>query len=69
MANYHRFDLPRMTVYLTSGELVYLLQKDIELFKKGLERGKAFKRAEAKNKQYEKKISNFESQLLNDLIQ
>jgi hypothetical protein len=55
MPNYHRLDLPRMTVFLSSGELVYLLQKDTELFKKGLERGKAFKRASSLNERIEQK--------------
>jgi hypothetical protein len=55
MPNYHRLDLPKMSVFLTSGELVYLLQKDTELFKKGLERGKAFKRASSLNERIEQK--------------
>jgi len=57
-----------MTVYLSSGELVYLLQKDTELFKKGLQRGKYALRAESKNAQYEKKFAQSESKKLNDLL-
>jgi hypothetical protein len=69
MTDYHTLKLPRMTVILTSGELVYLLQKDKELFKKGLARGKYALRAESKQAQYEKKFADSESQKLNDYLQ
>jgi hypothetical protein len=68
MPSYHRLELPKMTVILTSGELVYLLQKDTEVFKKGLQRGKAFKRVESKQAQYERKLSDYESRKLDDLM-
>lgn len=46
-----------MKVVLTSGELVVLLQKDKEIFVKGLQRGKAFKRTEILNARLEQKRS------------
>jgi len=68
MANYHTFKLPCMTIVLSSGELVSLLQSDPILFKKGLQRGKYALRAESKNAQYEKKFAQSESKMLNDLL-
>jgi hypothetical protein len=57
MPKYHRFELPKCTLILTSGELVYLLQKDRELFKKGLQRGKQALRSESLNDRVEQKRS------------
>jgi hypothetical protein len=57
MPNFHHFKLPNCTVILTSGELVCLLQKDVELYKKGLERGKHFLRSESLNARVEQKRS------------
>ena len=64
----HRFDLPKATVILTSGELIGLLCRDTELYKRALERGKAIKRHEGKQAQYEKKFSEQEGQILNKFI-
>lgn len=69
MTKYHRLDLPKMTVFLTSGELAILLQKDMDLFKRGLQRGKMFGRCESKSAQYEKKFANHESEILNKHLQ
>jgi hypothetical protein len=69
MPVYHEFDLTKMKIVLTSGELLSLLQRDRDIFKRGLVRGKYAIRAESKSAQYESKLAQHESQLLNDLIQ
>ena len=69
MPSYHRFELPKATVILTSGELIGLLCRDTELYKRALGRGKAIKRCEGKQVQYEKKFASQESQTLNNLVQ
>ena len=68
MVKLHKLDLPRMTVYLSSEEVLDLLHHNSETFQKGLERGKAIKRAESKKAQYEKKLANQEADFLKKFI-
>ena len=68
MVKLHKLDLPRMTVYLSSEEVLDLLHRNSETFQKGLERGKAIKRAESKKAQYEKKLGRQEADFLNKFI-
>ena len=69
MVKYHRVDIGKATIVITSLELTKLLHHDQELFKEVLKRGKNFKRKEEKDSQYEKKFAESESQQLNDLLQ
>jgi hypothetical protein len=59
----------RCELFLTIKEINTMLMQNPEIFKRAVSRGKAFRRAESKNDQYEKKFSNHESQRLNDLLQ
>jgi hypothetical protein len=45
MSEFIEVRLPRCTVYLTAGEIGRMLNGHGEIYKTGLERGKAFKRA------------------------
>ena len=65
---YHRIDIGKATIYITNLELASLLHKDEPLFREVLRRGKIFKRVESKQVQYAKKLSESESQELNDLL-
>jgi hypothetical protein len=68
MVKYHRIELPKMTVFLSSAEILGLLNQNNNLFQKGLERGKAFKRVEGKKEQYAKKLGKQEADFLNKFI-
>ena len=68
MVKLHKLELPRMTVYLSSEEVLDLLHQNSETFQKGLERGKMIKRAESKKAQYEKKLANQEADFLKKFI-
>ena len=69
MVKYHRIELTKMTVFLSSAEILGLLSQNKELFQKGLERGKAIKRSESKKDQYEKKLAREEASFLKRFIQ
>lgn len=45
MPKYVEIRMPKAIMYFTAEELYELLAKDVELWKVGLQRGKAFKRA------------------------
>lgn len=66
---FYRIDIPKAAVFLTGEEIHHLLLKDIDLYKTALKRGKAFGRNESKKEQYAAKLSQEESQKLNDLMQ
>ena len=69
MVKYHRIEIGKATIVITSPELTTLLHHDQQLFEEVLKRGKNFKRKEEKDSQYEKKFAESESQQLNDLLQ
>ena len=69
MVKYHRIEMGKATIFITTPELATLLHRDQTLFREVLRRGKVFKRKEEKDKQYEKKFAESESQKLNDLLQ
>lgn len=68
MVKLHKLDLPKLTIYLNSEEILQLLNKNNELFLRGIERGKAIKRAESKKAQYEKKQAKHEADFLKKFI-
>ena len=68
--NYHELKLaPKMTVYLTNSEILKMLLENETICRIGLERGKAFKRAESQKVRCENKLGEHQSQILNDLLE
>jgi len=59
----------RCELYLTVKEVHTMLMQNPEIFKQSVSRGKAFKRAKSTQERCEKKLSEHESQILDDLIQ
>ena len=59
----------RCELYLTIKEVHTMLTQNPEIFSQAVSRGKAFKRAESTNERCEKKFSEHESQILNDLLE
>lgn len=67
---FQRIELCKGTaLYLTNSEIQSLLAQKPEIFKKGLQRGKAFKRAESKSGQCEAKFSEHEGNILKSYLQ
>jgi hypothetical protein len=58
MTKYHRIDLPKTSgVYLTDSEMLKMLMQHKDIYRLGLERGKAFKRANSLRARIEQKRS------------